>query len=838
MRMKKMISKLIAATVVTAMLCPGVVFAETLEELSDDNEMYEIEGEELLFEDADESTWQNDDAGAGQSDDAVDGESEEKDAVVLTVDGDGANNITDKFDPEITHLKTNDMGYPTEGADRQYWRGSFVYYGKYNNDPVLYRVLDPDTNTKAPTAGVSCNFGITEGSLLLDCDSVLGGLYPAKYSVIAAKPWKESPVRKKLNGDGFFKNDSNFSKAERSAIPVSKKEWKTDGFDGDEDDRNKDKDWDYCVEVDTRHKTSFSALNDNIFVLDVSEAENEFYGYEPRSYGGCPSRIKKRVDNGNKNGYLLRSPLEDKSFYFTYVGPGGGNVCGKVENNNLDVSPAFNVSLNNIIFSTKVGTKTAIQGDDSTGTIYKLTLLDTDLSAELQNGRGIYKIGDKCYVPFKVGGKYNCVSVLITGINIDGIEQIVLYKKLDIEGEISKDGTGAGSFTMTAEEKEILGGLTDCKLTVMAERLNDDKYTDYAGTSAPREVNEEIAQGYKVTVEPSANGSAQADRLVAAVGETVKLTYDAAKGYHLKGWETNPNVKIADDGTFTMPEGDVTVKAVFEEDPKFDVTVKKEGKGTVSVNTKKAKAGTVIQLKATPALGYTFSKWKTSGVTLKSKDKTKASISFGMPADNVTVTAVFKKMDVYPFASMTSKGKDKLVFKWKTVKYADGYELMLSRCDHGGKEYKPKCVKTIWGNKVTEWTKTGLEKGKSYKGYVRAFVCTSKKGKRVYIGRGPLVHEYTSGGTKTISDAKKLTVESTDISLEKGDTYKINAKITKRDKKKKLFGHVDKFRYKSTNKGIASVSKDGNIKGEKAGTCYVYAYAHNGVHKRIKVTVK
>ncbi len=65
MRMKKMISKLIAATVVTAMLCPGVVFAETLEELSDDNEMYEIEGEELLFEDADESTWQNDDAGAG-----------------------------------------------------------------------------------------------------------------------------------------------------------------------------------------------------------------------------------------------------------------------------------------------------------------------------------------------------------------------------------------------------------------------------------------------------------------------------------------------------------------------------------------------------------------------------------------------------------------------------------------------------------------------------------------------------------------------------------------------------------------------------------------------------
>ena len=833
MRMKKMISKLIAATVVTAMLCPGVVFAETLEELSDDNEMYEIEGEELLFEDADESTWQNDDAGAGQSDDAVDGESEEKDAVVLTVDGDGANNRTDKFDPEITHLKTNEIDYPDVGVVSQPWIGNYVYYGKYNNDPVLYRILDPDTNTNAPQADTGCNFGITEGSLLLDCDSVLAGLYPVKYSVIAAKPWTESLVRKKLNGDEFFKNDSNFSKAERSAIPVSKKERKTEDFDGDGD---------YCVDnVINRYDTSFSALNDNIFVLDDSEAENRFYGYykEPYSINSCPSRLKERVDNGNLMGYLLRSPLKNSVEGFTYVGPGTGNVCGKVENNNLDVSPAFNVSLNNIIFSTKVDTRTVIyQNESYDRSIYKLTLLDTDLSAELQNGHGIYNIGDKYYVPFKVGGIYDCVSVLITGINGDGIEQIVLYKKLDIEGEISKDGTGTGSLTMTEEEKRILGRLIDCKLTVMAEKLNDDKYTDYAGTSAPREVNEEIAQGYKVMVEPSANGSAKADHSIAAAGETVKLTYEAAKGYHLKGWETNPNVKIADDGTFTMPEGDVTVKAVFEEDPEFDVTVKKEGKGTVSVNTKKAKAGTVIQLKATPALGYTFSKWKTSKVTLKSKDKTKSGVSFDMPADNVTVTAVFKKIDVYPFASITSKGKDKLVFKWKTVKYADGYELMLSRCNHEGKEYKPKCVKTIWGNKVTEWTVTGLEKGKSYKGYVRAFVCSSKKGKRVYIGWGPLVHEYTSGGTKTMSDARKLTVESTDITLEKGDTYKIKAKITKRDKKKKLFGHVDKFRYKSTNKNIASVSDDGKIKGVKAGKCYVYAYAHDGVHKRIKVTVK
>ncbi len=766
----------------------------------------------------------------------MDGESEEKDAVVLTVDGDGANNRTDKFNPDITHLKTNDIGYPTDGNEGEAgytpWIGSYVYYGKYNNDPVLYRILDPDTNKKHGEQGNinGCNFGITEGSLFLDCDNVIDGLLNKKYENIKTEPWSNSSIRSDLNGAAFFENAGVFTKAERSAIPESIKNAKIDDFDDDGQ----------CAHPREGgfYNTTFSDLRDHIFVLDATEVVNRYYGY--RSGGATESMNRRKQNNDGYCRWLLRSDEEGVNDHFTCVGDVTGRVTRYENGIFIAVSPAFNVSLNNIIFSTKIDTHTVISNNETINCpVYKLTLLDTDLSAELQNGRGIYNIGDKCYVPFKVGGNPNCVSVLITGINNDGMEQIVLYKKLDIEGEISKDGLGTGIFTMTAEEKGMLEGLTDCKLTVMAERLNDDKYTDYAGTSAPRKLNEEIPQGYSVTVEPSANGcSAKADRSVAAAGETVKLTYDAAKGYHLKGWETKPVIKIADDGTFTMPEGDVTVKAVFEEDPKFDVTVKKEGKGTVSVNTKKAKAGTVIQLKATPALGYTFSKWKTSGVTLKSKDKTKTKISFGMPADNVTVTAVFKKMDVYPFASMTSKGKDKLVFKWKTVKYADGYELMLSRCDHGGKEYKPKCVKTIWGNKVKEWTKTGLEKGKSYKGYVRAFVCSSKKGKRVYIGRGPLVHEYTSGGTKTMSDVRKLTVESTDISLKKGDTYKIKAKITKRYKKKKLFGHVVKFRYKSTNKNIASVSKDGKIKGVKAGTCYVYAYAHNGVHKRIKVTVK
>ena len=50
--------------------------------------------------------------------------------------------------------------------------------------------------------------------------------------------------------------------------------------------------------------------------------------------------------------------------------------------------------------------------------------------------------------------------------------------------------------------------------------------------------------------------------------------------------------------------------------------------------------------------------------------------------------------------------------------------------------------------------------------------------------------------------------------------------------------HVATIRYLSTDKKIATVSKKGKITAKGKGTCYVYAYAHNGIYKKVKVTVK
>jgi hypothetical protein len=45
-------------------------------------------------------------------------------------------------------------------------------------------------------------------------------------------------------------------------------------------------------------------------------------------------------------------------------------------------------------------------------------------------------------------------------------------------------------------------------------------------------------------------------------------------------------------------------------------------------------------------------------------------------------------------------------------------------------------------------------------------------------------------------------------------------------------------RWYSSNTGIASVNKNGRISTDAtAGTCYIYALAHNGIRERIRITV-
>lgn len=71
---------------------------------------------------------------------------------------------------------------------------------------------------------------------------------------------------------------------------------------------------------------------------------------------------------------------------------------------------------------------------------------------------------------------------------------------------------------------------------------------------------------YAVNVSATEGGSASASAERAAKGETVTLTATADKGYHFKEWNVlKGNVSI-ENNAFEMPDGSVSIQAVFEKD--------------------------------------------------------------------------------------------------------------------------------------------------------------------------------------------------------------------------------------------------------------------------------
>ena len=148
---------------------------------------------------------------------------------------------------------------------------------------------------------------------------------------------------------------------------------------------------------------------------------------------------------------------------------------------------------------------------------------------------------------------------------------------------------------------------------------------------------------YTVTVSNDGNGTGTATPSTAATGTEITLTAMPKEGYHFKEWQViSGGVAIKDD-KFLMPNDNVEVKAIFEEDAppaptEFTITVKTDGNGTASASPDKAVAGTEIRLTATPNTGYHFKEWEviSGGVTIKDDN-------FLMPSANVDVKAIFEE---------------------------------------------------------------------------------------------------------------------------------------------------------------------------------------------------
>ena len=142
----------------------------------------------------------------------------------------------------------------------------------------------------------------------------------------------------------------------------------------------------------------------------------------------------------------------------------------------------------------------------------------------------------------------------------------------------------------------------------------------------------------------------------------------------------------------------------------------------------------------------------------------------------------------------------------------------------------------VKGNRqtVTMVNNQNVKKGTYYK-----FIMVALDKNNTVVSTSKVIHVATKGGK--VGNHKKVTVSSSVIKkakkLKKGKTLKLKAKAVPQSKKLKVKKHRAVL-YESSNINIATVSKKGVVKAKNKGTCYIYAYAQNGVFKKIKVTVK
>ena len=198
-----------------------------------------------------------------------------------------------------------------------------------------------------------------------------------------------------------------------------------------------------------------------------------------------------------------------------------------------------------------------------------------------------------------------------------------------------------------------------------------------------------------------------------------------------------------------------------------------------------------------------------------------------MTSDKDLPGAVFNKLQL----KSSKQTNTSVTLSWKKVTGAKKYVIYGNKC---GKNNKMQRLAESTGKskKFTKVLGKKVKKGTYYKFMIIALDKNDK-----VISSSKIVHVATKGGK--VCNISKVTTKAkkNKVSIKKGNTFKLAGKQVAASKKLKVSIHRAVC-YESSNPKIATVSKKGVIKGKKKGTCYVYAYAQNGVFAKIKVTIK
>ena len=247
----------------------------------------------------------------------------------------------------------------------------------------------------------------------------------------------------------------------------------------------------------------------------------------------------------------------------------------------------------------------------------------------------------------------------------------------------SEEGATDGKITGTTADMEYSTDTaftspkpcTDTETTGLAEGTYYVRYKE-TGTSEASDYAEVKVALNSVTVVGGTGGG----KYAAGTSVTVKVTVPTGKtfaSWTFRGVVLNTAQITQQEITFNMPENDVVLTALFE-DIIYNITVTN---GTPSATTAIYQAEVTVTANA-PATGKEFDKWVVSGITLSDEDLAKSTVTFRMPASNVTMEAHFRDVGDAPSVEIKVNGGT------GGGTYKQGDEVTVTAEDKEGKEFK------------------------------------------------------------------------------------------------------------------------------------------------------
>lgn len=200
--------------------------------------------------------------------------------------------------------------------------------------------------------------------------------------------------------------------------------------------------------------------------------------------------------------------------------------------------------------------------------------------------------------------------------------QVTVNGDIIVDGDSSIAGVWAyGSTTVAVTGNVTVRGTNCVGVHASGSTIKVDGNVVSSGKGAHSDTNGKV----EIT------GSLTAGTPFITVG-TTDMTTD-------QGTEIGGGSLLYTDGTNTVQIGSAGVSV-----PTYTITVQNDGHGAGGASLSSAEAGTEIILTVTPSSGYVFKEWQiiSGGVTITGN-------KFTMPANNVTVKAIFEKTSVQTY---------------------------------------------------------------------------------------------------------------------------------------------------------------------------------------------